>query len=492
MDGVYTAEQIRTAETALMATLPAGALMHRAATGLAVHTARVLGRGQGRVYGARVVLAVGAGNNGGDALFAGAWLARRGARVTAVLLDPDRAHVEGLAALRAGGGLLASFPGPSPTAVRDHLAGADVVLDGILGIGGRGGLRPPADALARALSLSAATVIAVDLPSGVDADTGVVHSASVHADVTVTFGALKPGLVSGAGPAAAGEVRLVDIGLRPHLPPASLTLLEESDVAALLPRPGAAGDKYSRGVVGVVAGSAQYAGAGQLATGSAVHGGAGMVRYLGGAPEGIRTRFPEVIVHPDTAPSEVRVQSWVVGPGLGTDGPARHALAEVLAATVPVIVDADAITLLAQDPELYAALRARTDPTVLTPHDREFERLFTLGDDRVAAARAAATASGAVVLLKGDATVVATPSGRAWLNPTGTPWLGTAGSGDVLSGLIGSLLAAGLEPGPAAATAAYLHGVAGQLAAADGPPSAEDVLGSLRAAWRQVATHGPV
>jgi hydroxyethylthiazole kinase-like uncharacterized protein yjeF len=302
--------------------------------------------------------------------------------------------------------------------------------------------------------------------------------------VTVTFGAIKSGTVLGPGADLCGELRLVDLGL--ELPVTDAHLLEAADVRAVLPRPGAADDKYTRVVVGLAAGSEQYAGAGVLATGSAVHGGAGMVRYVGLAPDPVRARYPEVVVHPDSRPHDVRVQAWVVGPGLGTDGTAMALLADVLSTDVPVIADADAITLIARTPRL---IRGRSAPTVITPHDREFERIAGQpGPDRLAAARRAARDLGATVLLKGNATVVAAPDGTAYVNPTGTPWLATAGSGDVLSGLIGALLASGLRAPLAAAAAAYAHGVAGQLAAADGPPSAADVLAELRGALGSLAT----
>jgi hydroxyethylthiazole kinase-like uncharacterized protein yjeF len=220
-----------------------------------------------------------------------------------------------------------------------------------------------------------------------------------------------------------------------------------------------------------------------LATGAALVGGAGLVRYAGSAPELIRARYPEILVA--SRPAGQRVQAWVVGPGIGTDDDARALLAEVLAAPVPVVVDADAITLLAQQPEL---VRQRRYPTLLTPHDREFARLFgEVSGDRLSSVRRAAAELRAVVLLKGAATIVAAPDGHAWLNRTGTPWLSTAGSGDVLSGLIGSLLAAGVAPAQAAATGAYVHGVAGQRAAADGPPTALDLLDGLRGAMRAIA-----
>jgi hydroxyethylthiazole kinase-like uncharacterized protein yjeF len=315
----------------------------------------------------------------------------------------------------------------------------------------------------------------------VDADTGQVGESSVRADLTVTFGVLKIGLVVGPGADRAGQVRLVDIGLAPA--PASVQVLEAADVRAVLPEPGATDDKYTRGVVGVVAGSPQYGGAGVLSTGAAVHGGAGMVRYAGSAPDAIRARYPEVVVQSDK-PSQLRVQAWTVGPGMGTSDDSAALLRDVLSTDVPVLVDADGLTLLAADQSL---VRTRSAATVLSPHDREYARLFgDVGTDRLGAARRAAAAIDATVLLKGNATVVAAPDGSAFVNPTGTPWLGTAGSGDVLSGLIGSLLAAGLGAPLAAAVAAYVHGVAGQLAAADGPPSALDVLDSVRAALRSV------
>src|SRR5690349_9143606 len=190
MRNAYRVADVRAAEEALMATLPAGALMQRAAAGLARRCAVVLTDRYGGVYGRRVLLVVGAGNNGGDALHAGARLARRGVDVTAVATAPDRIHAEGLAALRDAGGRLV-----------DRARPADLVVDGILGIGGRGGLRDNAAAIVRdAVERdSRPTVVAVDLPSGVDADTGAVTGAAVRADITVTFGVLKPGLLVGAG-----------------------------------------------------------------------------------------------------------------------------------------------------------------------------------------------------------------------------------------------------------------------------------------------------
>jgi hydroxyethylthiazole kinase-like uncharacterized protein yjeF len=469
----FPVEVVRAAERAAMQAVPEGALMQRAAAGLAAECVRILRQG---VYGTTVAVLAGAGDNGGDALYAGARLAARGAAVTAVLLSPDRAHPGGLTALRAAGGRV--LPAGSPAAT-EVVAAARLVLDGIVGIGGSGGLRPAAAGLVAAVT---GTVVAVDLPSGVDADTGAVEGEAVRADVTVTFGTLKPGLLVGAGAEHAGDVRLVEIGL--DLPEPRLRVLDPADVARLVPRPGPRDDKYTRGVVGVAAGSSTYPGAGVLSTGAAVHGGAGMVRYAGGAAEHVRSRWPEAIVT-EGKPSEAgQVQAWVVGPGIGTDDAAAGLLRDVLGQDVPVLVDADGLTLLAREPEL---VRSRTAPTVLTPHDREFERVAgPVGADRVGAARRAAAEMGVTMLLKGNATVVAGPDGFAYVNPTGTPWLATAGSGDVLSGLAGALLAGGVEPALAAALAAYLHGLAGSIAAGGATTSATGVLAALPAALRTV------
>ena len=473
MRAAFPVEVVRAAERAAMQAVPEGALMQRAAAGLAAECTRILHQG---VYGSTVAVLAGAGDNGGDALYAGARLAARGAAVTAVLLSPDRAHPGGLAALRAAGGRALPAGSPAATGV---VAAARLVLDGIVGIGGSGGLRPAAAGLVAAVT---GTVVAVDLPSGVDADTGAVEGEAVRADVTVTFGTLKPGLLVGAGAEHAGDVRLVEIGL--DLPEPRLRVLDPADVGRLVPRPGPRDDKYTRGVVGVAAGSSTYPGAGVLSAGAAVHGGAGMVRYAGGAAEHVRSRWPEAIVT-EGKPSEAgQVQAWVVGPGIGTDDAAVELLRDVLGQDVPVLVDADGLTLLAREPEL---VRSRTAPTVLTPHDREFERVAgPVGDDRVGAARRAAAEMGVTMLLKGNATVVADPDGFAYVNPTGTPWLATAGSGDVLSGLGGALLAGGVEPALAAALAAYLHGLAGSIAAGGATTSATGVLDALPDALRTV------
>jgi ADP-dependent NAD(P)H-hydrate dehydratase / NAD(P)H-hydrate epimerase len=457
-----------------MARLPEGALMQRAAAGLAAACAELLGR----VYGSRVVLLVGSGDNGGDALYAGARLARRGAGVTAVLLSPARAHAGGLAALRRAGGAVAASD-----AVDELIERADLVVDGIVGIGGKGGLRPDAEKLAGTVERSRAAVVAVDLPSGVEADTGEVRGAAIRADLTVTFGTYKPGLLIDPAREHAGVVRLVDIGL--DLPgEGELQALQHTDVARLLPVPAAESDKYRRGVVGIAAGSARYPGAAVLAVCGALRGGAGAVRYVGPAAEAVIARFPETLVS-DAGPARAgRVQAWVVGPGAGDDA---ATVAEVLEADVPVLVDADGLRLAERD-----AVRGRTAPTLMTPHAGEAAALLGVRREevegaRLAAVRELAAAYRATVLLKGSTTLVADSGGGAVrVNATGTPWLATAGSGDVLSGLAGSLLAAGLQVVDAGSAAAYLHGLAGRFASDGAPVGAHDVAARIPDAWRDV------
>ncbi|MGW9030223.1 NAD(P)H-hydrate dehydratase [Streptomyces sp. NPDC055722] len=474
MRTAYSVDTVRTAERELMARLPEGALMQRAAAGLAAACAELLGR----VYGSRVVLLVGSGDNGGDALYAGARLARRGAGVTAVLLAPDRAHPGGLAALRRAGGSVAQ-----PGAAEELIESADLVVDGIVGIGGKGGLRPDAARLAALAGESGAAVVAVDLPSGVEADTGEVRGPAVRADLTVTFGTHKPALLIDPAREYAGSVRLVDIGLAlPEEP--ELEALQHADVAALLPLPQAESDKYRRGVVGIAAGSARYPGAAVLAVAGALRGGAGAVRYVGPAGGAVISRFPETLVSERGPAKAGRVQAWVVGPGAGDDA---ATVAEVLEAEVPVLVDADGLRLADRD-----AVRGRGAPTLMTPHAGEAAALLGVSREevegsRLTAARELAARYGATVLLKGSTTLVADPGGGpVRVNATGTPWLATAGSGDVLSGLSGSLLAAGLSTRDAGSVAAYLHGLAGRYAADGAPAGAHDVADALPEAWRDV------
>jgi hydroxyethylthiazole kinase-like uncharacterized protein yjeF len=472
---VFTAEQVRTAERTVLARVPPGTLMRRAAFGLAVYVTRLVALLR---IPRRVTLLVGAGDNGGDALWAGAELRRRGFGVTAVLLDPERAHTEGLAALRHAGGRVVTV-GPEASAAVER---ASLVLDGIVGLSGRGPLRPAAAELVDAAARADVAVVAVDSPSGVDPDTGAVDGPAVTAVATVTFGALKP--VHVLAEHRCGVVELVDIGLWPELPAPHAHVLHEVDVADRWPVPGPTDDKYTQGVTGVAAGSATYPGAAVLSTGAAVLATSGMVRFAGTAADPVRAHWPEVVATDDISTAG-RTQAWAVGPGIGTDDGGRALLAAALEHDVPMCIDADGVTLLAEHDDLRAAVAGR--PVVITPHDREFARIAgKVGTDRIGSARWAATALGVTVLLKGNATIVADPDGRTLVHPSSSSWAATAGSGDVLTGIIGALLAAGLEPWWAAGCATFVHGRAAELAAAGAPAPASMIQAMIPSAVRSI------
>jgi hydroxyethylthiazole kinase-like uncharacterized protein yjeF len=458
----HTVEAVRTAEKSLTTTLPEGSLMQRAAAGLATVCAQLLQEHRG-VYGSRVLVVAGGGDNAGDALYAGARLAQRGVGVDALLVSSST-HEQGLSALCRAGGRIVIQADDS----------YDLVLDGVVGIGGRPGL---SDKVAEVFSRTDALVVAVDVPSGVDVDTGGIDGAHVEADVTVTFGTHKVAHFVEPAAQSCGVVELVDIGLGQLLDEHALEVLQRDDVRRLLPQPGPASHKYSRGVLGAVAGSPQYTGAGLMVVAAAVATGLiGMVRYEGAADELIRAAHPEVVIGPG------QVQAWVVGSGIGR-GLASQ-VSSVLAERLPTVVDADGLR------HLPARCEA---PTVLTPHAGELANMLDVPRSQVeaemlACALEAADRWRAVVLLKGAHSVIATPEGRVRVNVTGVPWLATAGAGDVLSGVIGALLAAGLDCFDAASVGAWLHGSAAAVASDGGPIVATDVVAALRETIRHTLT----
>jgi ADP-dependent NAD(P)H-hydrate dehydratase / NAD(P)H-hydrate epimerase len=465
----YTADQIREAEAPLLASLPDGALMRRAANGLALAIARELMLRTGGIAGRRVCAVVGSGDNGGDALWAATFLRRRGAAASAILLNPERTHRKALAAFTGAGGRI----------VERVATATDLVIDGVVGISGSGPLRPNAAEVFAAVADEGVPVVAVDIPSGIDVQTGAMSGPHVRAALTVTFGGLKP--VHALGDC--GRVELVDIGM--DLSPSDMLGFDAGDVAARWPVPNPTDDKYTQGVTGILAGSATYPGAAVLCTGAAVAATSGMVRYAGSAGRQVLSHWPEVIAAPGPSASG-RVQAWAVGPGLGTDDTGAAALWFALDSGLPVVVDADGLTILAAHPDLVANREA---PTVLTPHAGEFARLAGSppGDDRVGATRKLADRFGVTVLLKGNLTVIAEPGGSVYLNRAGQSWAATAGSGDVLTGIIGALLAAGLPAGEAAAAAAFVHARAANLSASDpgpspAPTSASRILAHVRTA----------
>lgn len=456
MLSAHTVAQVRDAEERLARETGWDALMQRAARGLADALDDV-------PAGDVLVVLVGPGNNGGDALFAATHLLDRGVRVDLALLDPDTVHAEGLAAAQAAGARRVEGPGAQRWC-----------LDALFGIGARAGLEGRAADWARWTHETSAHVVAVDVPSGVDVDTGAAPGVHVRADRTVTFGTYKVcSLVGPAADAGGGEPpHLVDIGLGPHLPSAAVEALVTGD-GGLLRRhaPGGDSHKYARGVVGVSAGSDAYAGAAHLCVAGAQSGLAGMLRFVGSDALAARVvdRAPEV-VH-----GRGRVQAWVVGPGAGDDVDAQ--LAACLEDDVPVVVDAGALEHL---PEPVGV------PALLTPHAGELARMLDVERDVVEAdplrhAQAAAQRWDATVLLKGARTVVVRPDGTTAVNLSGAPWLGTAGSGDVLAGFAGSLLAGGLDPFDAGRLAAFLHGAAAVRANPGGPVTASQVAAALPA-----------
>ncbi len=476
----YDTTAVYAAEADLMSRVPEGSLMATAAAGVA-RVVRDLLAPDG-LAGRRVVLLVGSGNNGGDALYAGGLLARRGLTVTAVTTADSWHDAGARALLRAGGRLVPA------TAAAEVVGGADVVVDGIVGIGATGPVRPPAVGLLAAIPATA-WVVAVDIPSGVDPSTGAVAdpAAVVTADVTVTFGVFKAGQILAPGRDRCGVVELVDIGLGPAAArqPETCGVLTVADARPYFAAPAVEDYKYSHGVPGVVAGCPQYPGAPHMVVGAARHSGVGMVRLWQdpAAPAvaaAVVQRFPDTVCTDSI--TDAKVTGWAIGPGMGTGSGARDRLAEVLAADLPAVVDADALTLLAGDPELRRMLGDRTAPTALTPHVGEFARLgYEVGDDRLAAARAAAADLGATLLLKGPGTVIADPDGTAFVDVMATSALATAGSGDSLTGIIGAVLSR-RPPATAEAVAAavLVHGLAGRLASAgERPMTAWDLVGAV-------------
>lgn len=622
MEAVFTVDQIRRAEGPLLrAQDEPDELMRHAAKAVADAAKVMLAAPKpyflGR-YATRVLLLVGSGGNGGDALYAGSLLAAEGIGVDAVLLG-DAPHERALATFRRRGGAvlvdgLPDFPAslrgggnPEPLdPASPESAGPweySLVIDGIAGLGGAGALREKAARIVRVAAKNHARFLAIDVPSGVAADTGAVEPGAsiadpqwepgdpdepsprtldlpghVTADVTVTFGGLR---FAHALSDQCGEVVVADIALDGDSPELYLLPKEKwpagaeagrslhvqlhrdlaSDAAdgttptwtyyrslAVPPRnaftwptlydvnpgdvwtsvgdhprpprpgfprdlePGADDDKYSGGVVGICAGGERYPGAGVLATTAAVRATSAMVRYVGsGASEVVRA-LPEVVAHPSLDDAR-RVDAWVVGSGRGTDDAAAVELSELLGRDEPLLVDADAITLLAQRPELREKLVARDAETLLTPHAGEFRRLAEAmageeaGADRSAgeipdpvehpidAAKAMATALDCVVLLKGRRTVVAMPAehghraGTVRIIDAGTSWAATPGSGDVLSGLVGAWMAkdgmAGIAP------AVTVHARAAEIAARTpagyAPTSASLIAEAIREATAALA-----
>lgn len=488
----YRSDDVRQAEAPLLERgVP---LMDRAAAALATEVIRRVRALGNRVPGTEVLGLVGSGNNGGDVLFALARLARRGVSASAILTGTP--HAAGYAAASRAGVRFADAG-----TLRSLAESAEVWIDGLVGIGARGPLREPALEIVRELEEVRVgrpvepLVIAADLPSGIGADDGTVPGLALRANVTVTMGIAKPGLVLDPGRRYAGEIVQVPLGLEEFLPsePALLSV-GARDIADMWDIPGPDSHKYSRGVVGVMTGSLRYPGAALLSTSAALAGGAGMVRYAG--PREISRLV--VSHHPEIVTDMGRVQAWVLGSGVNMDDPeaaseVARRLQESITAGIPVVLDAGAITLLGSIDV--------PSTVVITPHAGELAELLAargepLSREEIAAApsraaRLAATLTGATVLLKGSVDVACAPDDPLWAQGGAAGWRATAGAGDVLAGLLGSILAqwgdelADLGKGhgiPArlAAAASYIHGRAAAIAYGTGRPIvASEIAGAI-------------
>ena len=454
------------------ASVPSLDLMERAGIGLARVTAAVAHPGPVRV-------AVGKGNNGGDGLVAARLLREEGR-------DVDVLAVAALDELRGDARAnLQRLPGPAPEPFDEtRLEGSGAIIDALLGTGFEGVPREPVASAIAAINAAGVPVVACDIPSGVNADSGEVDGEAVRAVATATFHAPKLGLYVAPGKDHAGDVETVEIGIPRGAPGAGLAGLISERVIELFPRRERSDSKFSSGVVVVVGGSMGLTGAPSMAALSAARAGAGYVQVAVPAPvqPAIDLRLLEQMsralpdsggFHTPQGVAEVeemaqRAGALVLGPGLGRDeGAAEFARAVGRSVDAPLLVDADGLNAHAGRLELLAEREA---PTVLTPHEGELGRLLEIDSGEVAAhrldcAREAARRSGAVVLLKGDDTIVSLPGGEVAVSPGGTPALATAGTGDVLSGLIGTLLAKGLDGFEAACLGTVAHVRAAEAAA---------------------------
>lgn len=452
---VYSVDQIRAAEEVAFAITAPGELMQRASFALAVGCCDLLHETYGRIYATTAVIVVGPGNNGGDALYAGAHLARRGVKVVAHCVNSAVFHEQAMQAFISAGGLVGDFLG------RDF----DLVVDGIAGLGGG---RPVEPQLAEWINTQP-LVVSVDIPSGVNADTGSCFvNQCVHADVTFTFGALKPGLVLTPGAEFAGDIQIVDIGLGSFLHDVAgapcASIIDESGAQELFGELAFDSYKYSRGVVDIAAGSSHYPGALRLCVLGAQYTGVGMVmvRETDGFNSGITTEFPQVVL----GESE-RVKSWGMGPGFTGSESERELVLHALESSLPVTLDAGALSIIVNDTQVRQLITTRAAVTVLTPHVGEFRALFPhLGEPTRESVQRAATESGAIVVAKGARTIICSPDGRCFIDIEGTAVLGTAGSGDVLTGIIAGVLASHRDADALSMVAlgVWMHGRAGRIA----------------------------
>lgn len=444
-----------------------------------------------------ILVIAGRGNNGGDGFVAAAELAARGRDVSVMLLC-DRATLTGDAALAS-----AAWKGPVLPCDPVAIGKPSLIIDALFGAGLDRPLKGDPRVIVEAINASGAPVLAVDLPSGVNGDTGEVMGVAVEATATVTFFRRKPGHLLLPGRVHCGEVEVADIGIEPDVLDeiAPRTFENVPDLwADIFPSPQIDGHKYARGHAVVASGGLTSTGAARLSARAALRAGAGLVTVASphdalavnaSALTAVMVRETDSVQQFADLLADKRLNVCVIGPGAGVGDRTRGLVRAALAARRSLVLDADALTGFADDQDqLFGAIRKQDDPqVVLTPHGGEFGRLFGTiaeGDDRskLERARAAAQVSGAVVLLKGADTVIAAPDGRAAITANAPPWLATAGSGDVLAGIIGGMLAQGVPAFEAACMAAWLHGEAAHefgpgLIAEDLPDALPAVLRNL-------------
>lgn len=478
-------------------------LMERAGCALADEVSR-------RTPCGPIVVVCGPGNNGGDGWVAARILAERGRDVSVIALKgpgslAGEARTAADAAARAGVAWrnVSDVPADDPALTR-----AAVILDAIFGFGLRGAVGEPYRRWVARINDSRALTISADVPTGVDTDTGKVTGVAVIADVTVTFSALKVGLVSGAGAVHAGEIVVADLGIGGHAGPVSgaLEVPSAADVCALVPWPARTDHKGSRGRIAIIAGSGAYPGAAVLAAGGALRMGAGYVYAVATERvcQAVLSAWPSVVCRPvaggaDGAVAEVGevlravsdADAVVAGPGILQSAGARKVVQELIGSfDGPLLLDADALNMLAGD---TGALRARQAPVLITPHPGEAARLLGCGvedieRDRIHAARSLSDGS-LICVLKGPGTIIASED-RTAIVRTGGPELARAGTGDVLSGMIGTLLAQGCHPYDAAVAGTFLHGRAGAIGATRHTATsfiASDLPGFIPEAVRELA-----
>ncbi|QBE66221.1 NAD(P)H-hydrate dehydratase [Pseudoduganella lutea] len=479
MNPLYSVAQIRDVERLCATALPGGTLMERAGRAGADTALDLL---PFATDGASVLVLAGPGNNGGDAFEVAANLAHAGAHVSIVHLAPARTSApERDRALQRAEASTARFVDLPPEAIaaRDwHL-----VVDGLFGIGLQRPLDGVPGALVDAVNALSCPILALDVPSGLDADTGCIVGAgqtgniggrAVRATHTITFIGDKPGLHTCDGRDHAGDIIVASLDLpAASLPPASMHLNDPAFFARHARVRRHNSHKGSYGNVFVLGGAPGMAGAPVLAGRAALQGGAGRV-YLcfAGEPLPVDAGQPELMCRP-ARDIDFAGGVTVAGPGLGNGDEAARLLARAVASRQPLVLDADALNLLAADPALRGAVASRAAPTLATPHPLEAARMLgkpidAVQADRLAAARTLATMLNACIVLKGSGTVIAAPDGRVAINPTGNAGLATAGTGDVLAGLAGALLAQGWPGWEATLAAVWLHGIAADMLVAEG------------------------